>query len=96
MFRSARSENVLFVWFVFFFFQAEDGIRDDLVTGVQTCALPIFLSNLSNQWLSWKFIVDSVKPWQWHLFVPIINIGMSWLTFSRIYLNFLNQHCLIQ
>src|SRR5215216_6982658 len=28
--------------FLFFFFQAEDGIRDDLVTGVQTCALPIF------------------------------------------------------
>src|SRR5258708_36033204 len=27
---------------LFFFFQAEDGIRDDLVTGVQTCALPIF------------------------------------------------------
>src|SRR5258708_13164774 len=26
---------------VLFFFQAEDGIRDDLVTGVQTCALPI-------------------------------------------------------
>src|SRR6185436_20434261 len=25
----------------FFFFQAEDGIRVDLVTGVQTCALPI-------------------------------------------------------
>src|SRR5215216_2232801 len=25
----------------FFFFQAEDGIRDDLGTGVQTCALPI-------------------------------------------------------
>src|SRR5687767_6457600 len=28
--------------FFFFFFQAEDGIRDKLVTGVQTCALPIF------------------------------------------------------
>src|SRR5258708_4857385 len=28
-------------FFFFFFFQAEDGIRDDLVTGVQTCALPI-------------------------------------------------------
>src|SRR5215207_10453016 len=27
---------------VHFFFQAEDGIRDPLVTGVQTCALPIF------------------------------------------------------
>src|SRR5688572_31326864 len=26
----------------FFFFQAEDGIRDLTVTGVQTCALPIF------------------------------------------------------
>ena len=26
---------------VFFFFQAEDGIRDWSVTGVQTCALPI-------------------------------------------------------
>src|SRR5258708_5067170 len=29
------------IFFCFFFFQAEDGIRDDLVTGVQTCALPI-------------------------------------------------------
>ena len=30
----------------FFFFQAEDGIRDTSVTGVQTCALPIYLWNL--------------------------------------------------
>src|SRR5690606_39299262 len=29
-----------------FFFQAEDGIRDFHVTGVQTCALPIFESEL--------------------------------------------------
>src|SRR5256885_5620278 len=29
---------------IFFFFQAEDGIRDYKVTGVQTCALPIFAS----------------------------------------------------
>src|SRR5256885_15220439 len=28
----------------FFFFQAEDGIRDYKVTGVQTCALPIYAS----------------------------------------------------
>src|SRR2546426_12837698 len=27
--------------YIFFFFQAEDGIRDYKVTGVQTCALPI-------------------------------------------------------
>src|SRR5690606_27955520 len=31
-----------FVSFFFFFFQAEDGIRDFHVTGVQTCALPIW------------------------------------------------------
>src|SRR2546423_3214030 len=30
----------------FFFFQAEDGIRDKLVTGVQTCALPIYLTRV--------------------------------------------------
>src|SRR5690348_17691066 len=29
------------VFYFFFFFQAEDGIRDGRVTGVQTCALPI-------------------------------------------------------
>src|SRR5207302_8051327 len=32
-----------FLLFFFFFFQAEDGIRDFQVTGVQTCALPISL-----------------------------------------------------
>src|SRR5204862_6009367 len=31
-----------FFFFFFFFFQAEDGIRDLYVTGVQTCALPIY------------------------------------------------------
>src|SRR2546425_2113520 len=35
--------------FFFFFFQAEDGIRDKLVTGVQTCALPIFHYCLSQR-----------------------------------------------
>src|SRR2546430_11276118 len=33
--------SVLFIY-LFFFFQAEDGIRDLTVTGVQTCALPIY------------------------------------------------------
>src|SRR5690606_40373890 len=32
---------IYFSWCCFFFFQAEDGIRDFHVTGVQTCALPI-------------------------------------------------------
>src|SRR5699024_11527492 len=33
---------------VFFFFQAEDGIRDRNVTGVQTCALPLSSSAMPN------------------------------------------------
>src|SRR5690606_39467643 len=38
------SLSVVFFIVCFFFFQAEDGIRDFHVTGVQTCALPIFSS----------------------------------------------------
>ena len=34
-------DDMLLCWSYFFFFQAEDGIRDYDVTGVQTCALPI-------------------------------------------------------
>src|SRR5947209_15287814 len=34
---------VFFFFLFFFFFQAEDGIRDIGMTGVQTCALPIYL-----------------------------------------------------
>src|SRR5438067_5120027 len=33
------------IFFSVFFFQAEDGIRDRNVTGVQTCALPILLAH---------------------------------------------------
>src|SRR3989454_5265742 len=43
----------------FFFFQAEDGIRDYKVTGVQTCALPIYL----------KF-TDLPGTWQ-HFSIPL-------------------------
>src|SRR5437867_9729351 len=32
-----------------FFFQAEDGIRDRTVTGVQTCALPIWIARLEGR-----------------------------------------------
>src|SRR5690606_39867366 len=45
--------------FYFFFFQAEDGIRDFHVTGVQTCALPI-LSRLGEPPL-WSI------PWRWNI-----------------------------
>ena len=37
-----------FLHFFFFFFKAEDGIRDADVTGVQTCALPIFNARFCN------------------------------------------------
>src|SRR5256885_2286558 len=37
-----------------FFFQAEDGIRDYKVTGVQTCALPIYLVGFNLSPLLWK------------------------------------------
>src|SRR5688572_31384496 len=38
---------MLLIWLIFFF-QAEDGIRDLTVTGVQTCALPIWSIDLEN------------------------------------------------
>src|SRR5256885_5452154 len=38
---AGRSRRVIATW-GFFFFQAEAGIRDYKVTGVQTCALPIY------------------------------------------------------
>src|SRR3712207_9430039 len=40
-------EVVCYVGCFFFFFQAEDGIRDIGVTGVQTCALPIFANGVT-------------------------------------------------
>src|SRR5690349_24546965 len=41
---NSRSGVSIDVLWVFFFFQAEDGIRDLYVTGVQTCALPISIA----------------------------------------------------
>src|SRR5437667_6609294 len=46
---------LLWFWLFFFFFQAEDGIRDRDVTGVQTCALPILLLLVGNQGMYQKF-----------------------------------------
>src|SRR3989442_13331896 len=49
----------------FFFFQAEDGIRDADVTGVQTCALPISqlrLSASSNAMASDRAIAPATAP----------------------------------
>src|SRR5687768_14220699 len=53
---------------VLFFFQAEDGIRAVAVTGVQTCALPIFLPFYSNVFMA--RLVDFVK-----LYFPVFMLG---------------------
>ena len=45
LFRVMRGKSGLVFCVFFFFFQAEDGIRDYKVTGVQTCALPICSEN---------------------------------------------------
>src|SRR5690606_34795338 len=42
----------------FFFFQAEDGIRDFHVTGVQTCALPILRKRLTSPTVARELTVD--------------------------------------
>src|SRR5207244_8606586 len=46
-------------------FQAEDGIRDDLVTGVQTCALPIwpFRNDSRRTWADNRFGCDLFGKW---------------------------------
>src|SRR5258708_26065945 len=72
---------------IFFFFQAEDGIRDDLVTGVQTCALPILVL----AWAIWnkKKVLGialialgaslAVVPKLGTEFLPELNEGSIWI-----------------
>src|SRR5712675_3445015 len=52
--------------FVFFFFQAEDGIRDVAVTGVQTCALPISLTDVIGGHIQMMIVSIGLvtQPWQ--------------------------------
>src|SRR5690349_22755613 len=51
---------------VVFFFQAEDGIRDLYVTGVQTCALPIL-----NWGLGWEVWCDGMEVTQFTYFQQV-------------------------
>src|SRR6266496_6294228 len=59
---------------LFFFFQAEDGIRDLYVTGVQTCALPISLFALLGAGLGNNFRIDISENGRR---LPAIEIGIS-------------------
>src|SRR6266496_5984708 len=51
---------------MFFFFQAEDGIRDLYVTGVQTCALPISrrLDRETGEWADHERLFATVTCWR--------------------------------
>src|SRR5438034_6791740 len=60
--RCSSSLSQDFVCLFFFFFQAEDGIRDHCVTGVQTCALPIYEMPKSYRWSRRRNIVEGRKP----------------------------------
>src|SRR2546427_3803380 len=51
--------------FLFFFFQAEDGIRYLTVTGVQTCALPILMDRLqTHAWQLLALLLAALLVWQ--------------------------------
>src|SRR5690625_5402162 len=64
---------------MFFFFQAEDGIRDGHVTGVQTCALPISAGILYS--VRWFFYAAATGP------MTIIGLQvLHGLTFGIFYL----------
>src|SRR5260221_10691333 len=71
---SARTRSLLYRYrsFFFFFFQAEDGIRDHCVTGVQTCALPISLGII---------YFFRRKPGK---FVDLGEVSANWLAEHRV------------
>src|SRR5688572_32608795 len=70
------------VCFFFFFFQAEDGIRDLTVTGVQTCALPILFKDLDAIPPGVDF-GKTIREALGSCKVLIAVIGCDWLTVTR-------------
>src|SRR2546430_9819081 len=62
---------VLYVVLSVFFFQAEDGIRDLTVTGVQTCALPISITHVGGQAVNLGFVTGDLNNLGPHLLMGI-------------------------
>src|SRR5437016_12019764 len=61
---------------VFFFFQAEDGIRDWSVTGVQTCALPI--SILACSGVTTSMMTPPLSISAMPRFTRVVPVPVSW------------------
>src|SRR2546422_4525576 len=64
---------------VFFFFQAEDGIRDVAVTGVQTCALPIWCPS-GMRTMARATSMPATPPANW---APVYQIASARATMPR-------------
>src|SRR2546430_9421279 len=77
-----------------FFFQAEDGIRDLTVTGVQTCALPIFLRGRPVRCLQGRF--PQQKRYQVHVRIARLDLTQQFapmLCISQLTGIHCVQHC---
>src|SRR5207249_5501543 len=77
---------------VFFFFQAEDGIRDRNVTGVQTCALPISAPGLGfpgeaagklRPYRSWRPIEQATMSYGHGISVSLVQLARAYSVFAR-------------
>src|SRR2546430_13733382 len=64
---------------LFFFFQAEDGIRDLTVTGVQTCALPIVTQRKSEVGIDYRL---HLRDSRWQVYDMLID-GVSFVSTYR-------------
>src|SRR2546430_7119363 len=80
---ASRFNDTRFERCVFFFFQAEDGIRDLTVTGVQTCALPICpsqkysLSGSALRFENGRTAIELPVPDSW-----VVALRMTWVRAS--------------
>src|SRR5258706_4715886 len=74
------SSMFLYCMSSFFFFQAEDGIRDWSVTGVQTCALPIFIICITLS--TYLYLVANqnqtvLRSMSWNSAIPVVEAGIE-------------------
>src|SRR5699024_11463027 len=72
-----------------FFFQAEDGIRDRNVTGVQTCALPIYSAPPIESGLSDSLVFSSSSPYgvtnAWLIAICLASLSQLFFIFVVIF-----------